>query len=121
MYPFLLVMAKTVGSGLSDTLSYSVPRGEKLTITQLYFDSTGTFNVTDIRNAKGMSYSNALGNAAIPSTFFNDVTNQFNTLLNLVVPLELDGNDTLYIDVTDTSGGSNVIRFVANASKERVG
>lgn len=112
--PFLLVLETTLASGGVGTLQYSVPPSEDLEVHGVVHTSTGTFNITGIRTSDGVSYTNASQSQEIPSTALPSVANGYNALWSLAAPLVIVGSNSLYIDLEDSSAGSNTVTVVLN-------
>lgn len=116
--PYLLAISATLNANGTGTLQYTVPPNEKLMVDELYFVSTGAFSITDIRVSGGHVITNAGANNPIPSTMLGLSSNENNTLQKLKLPITLNGGQVLYIDLLDTSGAGNTVRFVGNSVRE---
>lgn len=112
--PFLLVLEGTLASGGVGTLQYSVPPSEDLEVHGVVHTSTGTFNITGMRTSDGVSYTNASQSVEIPSTAIPSVANGYNAIWALATPLLVEGSNSLYIDLEDSSAGSNTVTLILN-------
>ncbi len=111
----LLLEAFQLAANGSTTLSYTVPPQEKLTIFDLFFDSTGAFNITGIRDSTGRQYTNASPSTEIPSAVLKDGATANIGMNPFIKPLEVPGSVTIYIDVEDSSGAQNTITLTMPA------
>lgn len=110
--PFFPVLEATLSANSVATLSYTIPTNEKLLIYGLWFQSGGTFNVYGIRNSGGLNFTNASQSTEIPGSFFQDFDTSNIGLTEFRVPIELPGGTTFYLDIEDSSGGSNTVTFI---------
>lgn len=112
LVPFNVLLQDTLASGGTATLSRQVPDGQKWTITALYQKSTGAFNVTNIRNGTGQYFGNFSPSNALPNDFIPDVENGYNAPDTFKHDVVINGGDSLYIDIVDTSASSNLVQIV---------
>lgn len=108
-HPYILTMKETCNANGTVTLSYQASNQERFEFSEIIQDSTGIFDITDIRDSSGRHYTNASASNPIDSTFIQDTDNEYNSISVLPIPLVLDKGKTLYFDVKDTSTSSNVI------------
>jgi len=111
-FPFFVVLEVDLSGNGTGSVSYSVTTQEELEIVELYQQSTGTFNVTDIRGSDGQHYSNASSVVPIPGAFFADVGDGYNPKPELPIPIRLSGGGVIYIDLLDTSGVANKVTIL---------
>jgi len=105
------VASATLSGNGSGTASIEVAEGRRFVISKLTISSTGTFNITDIKNsATGESY---LSDTAANTNFKDTGGNKY----DLPVPLELTGSCKLIFELTDTSGSSNTIRIACHGDE----
>lgn len=116
--PYLLQLNVVLAASGTGTLQYTVPPNEKLEISELLFASTGAFSLTDIRVSGGHVMTNAGANNPILSTQLRLTNNNNNTLLELMLPIVLEGGQVLYVDVLDTTAAPNTVRMLANSVRE---
>lgn len=117
-YPFWLQLDVTLASGGTGTLTHTVPNNEKLTISELVFNQTGTFSVIGFTVSGGRNISNASNNKPVPSVNLQKGTNQFNHIGKFDTPLVLNGGETMTIELLDTSAGSNLVQLTANCIRD---
>jgi hypothetical protein len=117
--PYELFLSSVLTAGGTGTMSYQVPPGQKLIIDEFVFISTGAFNVVGMRNGGGQQFTNATPSNGIPSTMLANGLNQFNVIKDFKPNLEIQGGDTFYIDIIDTSAAPNTVRFLGNGSKDQ--
>jgi len=115
--PYELFLSSVLTAGGTGTMSYQVPPSQQLELDEFVFSSTGTFSVVGFRNGGGMQFTNATPSNGIPSTMINNAANNFNLIRDFKPNLVIQGGDTLYIDVIDTSAAPNTVRFLANCNK----
>lgn len=111
-YPFFVELKETVGANSTATLSYQVAANEQLTIKAMRQKSTGTCDITQIRDSRGVSYSNADATEALPLELIADLADSNNGLLGLPIDLVVPGATTIYFDLKDTSGAGNTVHLI---------
>lgn len=116
--PFLLVLEQALIASGTGTLTYTVPANEELTLMDMVFQSTGIFNITDIRDSSGAHYTNASGVVEIPSAVLANGANNFNSLKSFSMPLVITGGKILYIDIEDASVLANTVTLVFSGSRK---
>lgn len=117
--PFFVKIQQTVSANSTGTLSFNVDPSQKWKFFDWLWSSTGTFRIDAIRLSSGLNLTNALTTNAIGSVFLPKVSDEYHALLKFPIPIELDNNNILSIDVTDTSGSSNVIQVVLSATYQQ--
>lgn len=117
-YPFFLVLEVALAASGTGTVSYTVSKQERLEISRLLHESTGIFNVTDIRNSNGLHYTNASALEELPGAMLADVTDDYNAIGEFPIPLVVAGGETIYIDLEDSSGAGNTVTIVAVCTRE---
>lgn len=120
-YPYLLVLETTLSANGNGTLQHNVPNGETLQVQSLYQVSDGAFNLNDLRTTDGVHYTNATSVKEIPSMVLQDGANGNNGISGLPIPLEVQGGTSLYFEIEDTSGSSNVVTFVLSCIRSTQG
>lgn len=115
--PYELYLTSVLIAGGTGTMSYQVPPGQTLELDEFVWTSTGIFSLTGLRNGNGLQYTNATPSNAIPSTMLNNAANNFNLIRDFKPNLVINGGDTLYIDVIDTSAAPNTVRVLINSNK----
>lgn len=115
--PYEVFLSQVLTSGGTGTLTYAVPPGQTLAIDEFTFISTGAFSVVGIRNGGGQQFTNATPSNGIPSTMLANGLNQFNVIKDFKPDLVIQGGDTFYIDIIDTSAAPNTVRFLGNGNK----
>jgi hypothetical protein len=115
--PYLLSLNTVLTALGQNTMSYQVPPGQTLEIDEFVFVATGIFNLVGIRNGGSVLFSNISPSLPILSTMIADVANNFNVIKSFMPHLIIQGGDTFYIDVIDTSGAGNTVRFLGNCLK----
>jgi hypothetical protein len=108
-FPYLLYLEQVLTAGGVGTPSYTVPANEKLEISQLFVASTGTFEITDLRDSAGKHYTNASLSTGIQSGLLARAANNYNVFIDFPVPIILEGALIIYVDLFDTSGAGNTI------------
>lgn len=102
--PFKIYADETtsLGANSSDTLQFEIAADMPFEVHKMYIKSTGTFKITEIRDAdenhylSGAIYSDQIQDSGGDVTKFDDVA-----------PFTVANR--LYIEVTDTSGSTNNI------------
>ena len=90
----------------SDSLSINVAEGKTFTINKILVDSTGTFNITDIRDTQsGQHYLSGTVTSDMMKRDGNGTTNIS------FAPIVIRGSSRLIVDVTDTSAAANTVRI----------
>jgi hypothetical protein len=115
---FIYTDSVSVSGNASGTIVIAQGATEKGEIRSIIFDSTGAFQIEEIRDSSGTPYTNASSADPIPSTLLKASTNMTTGKIDLPVPIALSPNLILYITVKDTSGSSNTIRFIGYGTKE---
>jgi hypothetical protein len=115
--PYLLFLSASLSAGGQGTMTYQVPPNQSIEIDEFTFISTGTFKVVGIRNGGGIQFTNATPTNGILSTQLANGANNFNVIKDFKPNLIVQGGDSLYIDVLDTSTLANVVSFLANCNK----
>lgn len=111
-FPYLLVLESTLAGNGTGTVSYTLPQGEELELTQMRFQSTGTFNITDIRDSSGNHMTNASPAVEIPSAVMQPGNQAFRSLGDFTTPFLINQGKTFYVDLEDSSGSSNTVTLV---------
>lgn len=117
--PYLLRLQSVLVAGGTGSLFYAVPPDQSIELQDFVFVSTGIFNITGFRNGGGTSFTNASAATPILSTLVAAAGNNFNLLKLFTPPLRIEGGDTLYIDLIDTSGAGNTVTFLSMVSKNQ--
>lgn len=89
------------------TITFKVPSGKRWVIRKLTWTSTGTYDITDIRDTGTGTHYNS---GDIPSGALRNFTSD--DILLFEPPIELTGPTNLVFDLTDTSGASNTVELV---------
>lgn len=116
IYDLVLLQQVLTANGTGSP-SYTVPSNETLTIREVRKTSTGTFQITGIRDSGSRFYTNASAAVPLPSEYFQDVKspNIGNTELN--PPIEIAGGATFYFDIKDTSGAGNTVSIMLECTR----
>lgn len=117
LIPYSLVLEATLTSGGTATVSYPVPVGESLELTDMIFVSTGIFNITGIRDSSGRNYTNASLSVEIPSSVLKSGANAFNAHNPFSIPLVIEGGTVFYIDLEDSSAAGNTVTIVCEGKR----
>jgi len=96
----------TLSASGSGSLNINVAEGKTLTVGKIVVDSTGSFNLTDIRDTQS-------GQHYLVGSITNDMLKRDgNGTTNIQqYPIVIHGPSKLIFDVTDTSGSSNTVRI----------
>ena len=116
--PFLFTDTVALAANGQGTILFAVSAGETARISDLGFVSTGAFNVRTIRDATGQRYTDASADNPIASTMLTNLNNANNGFGKLPIDLEVEGPTDIAIELTDTSGSANTVRFLAMGSKD---
>lgn len=116
--PYLFTQTVTLSASAAGTAQFVVSPGETIRFKRLYYVSTGSFNVTGIRNSAGLRYTNASTDDPITSTTLQNAANSNISLSDFLLSLEIIGSGELDIDLVDTSGASNTVRITLVAEVE---
>lgn len=116
--PYFLQLSITLGGNGTGTITYTVPRNETLSLRQIRYNSTSTFNITDIRDSTGRNYTNASSSNAIPSAVIQDGGSNTIGIQEMQPDLVIEGAGTFYIDLADTSGANNTVQVTLVGTRE---
>jgi len=119
--PYQLVGKITLLASGQGSFSYAVPQGQKLSIDEMVFTSTGAWSLIGLSNANGLQFTNATGAIGIPSTLYANGANNNNAVKDFKPDIVINGGDTLTITILDTSAAGNVVTILLNCSKELPG
>lgn len=114
--PYAIPLNAVLAGNGSISLIYSVPQDWKLYIKEWFWTSTGVFRINDIRDSRGVHFTNASQSVPILSTFLRNPGNSNIALDDFMLPITIDGGNTIYIDITDTSAGANTVNAVLNCT-----
>lgn len=117
-FPFLAVLEKALAANGSGSVEYTVPTGESMEIYGVMNTATGSFDITDIRDTKGIHYSNASAAAGVPNTFLPTAQTNYVNAGDFREPIKLEGGVTIIIDLLDTSGAVNTVTLLLINVKE---
>ena len=109
--PYFLTLRQTIATNAFGSLTHPVPPNEGLKIIGFRHTSTGTFNLTGIRDSTGMQYTNASPTNEVPSTHLQPAIEADIAFTEFETPLELRGGTTFYWDLEDSSGAPNTVIF----------
>lgn len=112
--PYVIPLNAVLAGNASISLQYSVPQAWTLDIKEWFWTSTGVFRINDILDSRGVHYTNASQSIPILSTFLRNPGNSNISFDDFMLPLHVNGGDTIFIQITDTSGGGNTINCVLN-------
>lgn len=110
--PFLMVANCVPTASAQSTASFPIGNGQVITIKDLWYVSTGIFNIVGIRTASGLNLSNVSTGNPISNTLLQNAASPNRASYGFLEGLLLKGSDTLFIDVVDTSVATNTIRFL---------
>jgi len=119
-YPFILTDSVTVSANGTGTLELSIGATEEFEGASIHFLSTGSFQITSIKDSGGKPYTDADSTNVIDSTLFTTSRSQNKGVQDFYAKLQLVPNTTLFIDVKDTSGSSNTIRCYIIGKKRSI-
>ncbi len=114
---FYIVATEVLTGNASVALKHTVSRNEQLLIHGMFMDSTGAFEVTDISDDSGRNYTNANASTPIPSKFFQDPDTHLDRLQRFEPPILIDGGDSFNVGVADTTGSSNTVTLILQATR----
>lgn len=110
-YPFIIELDATIAANGTTTLNYNVGPNEQIDVHEFRFDSTGTFGINDIRDNQGNHFTNATPTNPIPSINLQDAALSTIGIKQFPIPLTIKGSTALQIEVKDSSGSSNTVKF----------
>lgn len=117
-FPFLVVLKKALAANGSGSVEYTVPTGESMEIYGVMNTATGGFFLTDVRDTKGIHYSNASAAVGVPDTFLPTAQTNYVNTGDFREPINLEGGVTIIIDLLDTSGAVNTVTLLLISVKE---
>lgn len=121
MIPYLIKFTATVAANALHTFNYQTANDEQFELLGIRQLSTAGFDVYGLHTSDGLQYGNLSQSNPIPSEFIGDVANQFNGLIDLPIHLLMKPGTSLYVDVQDTSGSSNVVQLLISAIRRTGG
>lgn len=110
-FPYVLVLQAVALANSTATAFYALPPNEKLSLHDVRRSATGAFSITDIRKSGGEHLTNASASTPILSTQIQDGSSPNIGFTDFGGELEIEGGETFYIDVKDTSGSGNTINL----------
>ena len=116
--PFWFVARAVLTANASGTLKIPAGAGEKIILDRAFFDQTGTFSITAIRDDSGLAYSNASPTVPITSALILNDPLEVSAIQYFRPPLAIEGPNGLNIDIIDTSGAGNTVRVTLEGSKD---
>lgn len=116
--PFILAGNVTVAGNASGRITLPVSANEEMEIEAMFQKSTGAFDITGLTDSQGRQFSNASSGNPVDSDFIQDVATSNRGWYKFMVPVQLPGATSLYIDVKDTSGSSNTIELAFSAKRK---
>ncbi len=111
-HSYFLVLKGTAAANAKATLSYQVPATVVLELDDIVISGTGAFDIVDIRDSRGVHYTNASESVGIPNTVFKNAGQAYTGIERWRTPILIEGGGTLYVDVLDKSGVSNTVNVV---------
>jgi len=117
--PYIFTDKVSLSANSTGTAEFRVDEGTAFKAKKFWITSTGSFDITGIRDNRGNHYTNASSSEPIPSAMLNRPQTAGGGVYEFVPPLELAGGDVLYIDFKDTSGSANTINIAIEGELER--
>lgn len=111
-YPYFLELQAVLTANGTATVSQPIPTGESWDIMGLRQQSTGAFVITDIRDSRGVHYTNASASTPIPNDYFQDTASPNLQQSEFPIKLSIPPAIIFYIDLKDTSGGGNTVNLI---------
>jgi len=110
--PYFLTDTVVLGAAGTGSFNFFVPVNESYDLYDMRFTATGIFDVRDIRDSAGQHYTNASTTDPLNSTHFQNGASPNIGFQTFPATLHLNGGMTFTIDLFDTSGAGNTVRFV---------
>lgn len=110
--PFTVPLSITLTALATGSDTYAVSAGQQLEIDSIYQKSTGAFDLTAIYDNRGRQYSSAAPGNGLDSDFIQDVATPNIAMSKLSIPLIIEGNNQITIQVTDTSNAGNTVELM---------
>lgn len=110
--PFLLVLNSILTANGTGSLSYQAGNGEQMQIQNFNFIATGAFSIVGIRDSDGTPLSNCSASNPILSTMVQNSANANRSIDRFLEKLLIDSGKFIIIDLLDTSGAGNTVRFL---------
>jgi hypothetical protein len=107
--PYVAVMTASLSGSGNGSMSFQNSSGQRFIIHNILHKKTGACNITDISNNSSQRFSNASPSTPLDIEAFPDITAENDSLRDLPIPLELMGQESLRISLTDTSTSSNTV------------
>ncbi len=96
--------SKTLSANGSGTISIDVSAGRTFVINRITFNSTGTFNITEIKDT-AENYNYVTG--SLKSATLKNKANA--NVIEIDPPITVTGDSSLVFNITDTSGSTNTV------------
>jgi len=109
-YPYILTDSVTLSANSTGTAELSMGETEEFEAHEIFFSSTGSFEVTSIIDSASLPYTNADSNNPLPSTLFTTSNEQKSDIGKFPIPLRIAPNNKIKVGLKDTSGSSNTVR-----------
>lgn len=96
--------SKTLSANGSGTISIDISAGRTFVINRITFNSTGSFNITEIKDtAANFNYVSG----TLKSSIMKNKANA--NVMEIDPPIEITGDSSLVFNITDTSGSTNTV------------
>lgn len=122
-YPFVIPIQQTIAAGLTGTYVFSISSSETMKVSRIIANiTTAGVNIVNIRDQGGRGYMPPGTSGFIPIGMVGDPSqpNDLNVLL-FDIPIELPAQDSLIVDVQNTTGGGVTLTLVAIGVKSQLG
>lgn len=107
--PYLIPLSVVLLSTAQGTLMYSTSPGQRVYIREWRWTSTGIFDLYDVRVQTSLRITNSSLTTPIKSTHLQNPGNAFLGIKDFMPEWVIEPNNTLYLDVKDTSVAGNTI------------
>jgi len=116
---FYIVSKKlSLGAGETGDIEIRTDANETITLHQWAFDSTGSFEIVDWEDSRGMSFTSATVDHPIRSTVLPIKQANLDVFGQFVEPVIIPPATVHTIKVKDTSGATNDIYFYGWGKRE---
>ncbi len=116
--PYILTDTVVVGANADGEAVLRVGANERFEGHSLLILSTGNFEVRGIKDDSSLPYTNADSGDPLTQAMFPDDMDAGDLPLELDAPLVIEKNNSLTVQLTDTSAVSNTVRVVLYGTME---
>ena len=117
-YPYFIVGYNSIAANSTEAIEWNTDSNETITIYKIRIHSTGAFDIIDMEDQAGTSYTNANVNNPIDSNLLTASTKNEYSEIVLPEPLTLPPSTKFTFSVSDTSGSTNEVWIIGIGTRE---